>query len=403
MPNGTRQLVRMAIAADSAPRTVPAPSTFSPTYPATPVGPTPAPPPAQPVDPYGASNIPSQSTNSRGGSQYVYINTRHADTNHLAHSFSQLSTTGYGGYSQGFVPPPRTSSISHAPRAREWSTNRNPTSPPAVSFGSTSADAPESSRAGERRVAPEYGSISAPANALDPIPRFSREGIPSDVYASRGTTVSRHGSSLDAHASPGSYPNYETISASATASGNKTSRSGAESSNGRLDPKEYYMRKHPHQFFVEGKVFIKLHTEDAGAHGDRNSFGFSTVLYEERAYSQLRRFVVVKVRPKEHCCLCVPITTYSGHGATKKSVDQTAHAIIYTGSSAPVKLPGEQGMNKNPLRVIPVRADEKLDPLSRVNLGKTYTVEWNTKVKEIGRIEKTSLINMLAYWRKLNA
>lgn len=68
-----------------------------------------------------------------------------------------------------------------------------------------------------------------------------------------------------------------------------------------------------------------------------------------------------------------------------------------------MKLPGEQGMNKNPLRVIPVRADEKLDPLSRVNLGKTYTVEWNTKVKEIGRIEKTSLINMLAYWRKLNA
>lgn len=267
------------------------------------------------MEPYGARNVPSQSTNSRGGSQYVYTNTRHADTNHLAHSFSQLSTTGYGGYSQGFVPPPRTSSISHgkqlrlrqvhrwtasalydifptrlrgrqsggisrdgrcqrqlihsfqtAPRAREplnahydartreWSTNRNPTSPPAVSFGSTSADAPESSRAAERRVAPglstdighvgsllisiEYGSISAPANALDPIPRFSKEGIPSDVYASRGTTVSRHGSSLDAHASPGSYPNYDTISASATASGNRTSRSGAESSNGRLDPSE---------------------------------------------------------------------------------------------------------------------------------------------------------------------
>ena len=58
-------------------------------------------------------------------------------------------------------------------------------------------------------------------------------------------------------------------------------------------------------------------------------------------------------------------------------------------------------MNKNPLRVIPVRADEKLDTRSRINLGKTYPVEWNTKVKEIGRLEKSSLVKMIAYWKSL--
>ncbi|KAL8668721.1 MAG: hypothetical protein Q9168_006659 [Polycauliona sp. 1 TL-2023] len=164
---------------------------------------------------------------------------------------------------------------------------------------------------------------------------------------------------------------------------------------------EFYVRTRPHEFFVEGKVFIKLHTEDAGSTGDRSSFGFSTVAYEELAYSQLRRFVVVKPKAKEFYCLCVPITTYSGQGATKKSIDKNAHTIIYTDSSAPEKLPGEQGMNKNPLRVVPFRPDAKLDPRSRVNLGKIYPVEWNTKVKEIGRLEKPSLVKLIAYWKNL--
>ncbi|KAI4261936.1 MAG: hypothetical protein L6R42_002879 [Xanthoria sp. 1 TBL-2021] len=209
-----------------------------------------------------------------------------------------------------------------------------------MSFGSALAGPPESSRAAARRIAPDYGATSAPANALDPIPTFGQE-------------------------------------------------------------EEFYVRPRPHEFFVEGKVFIKLHTEDAGNSGDHSSFGFSTVAYEELAYSQLRRFVVVKASPKEYYCLCVPILTYSGKGATKKSIDKNAHAIIYTGSSAPEKLPDEQGMNKNPLRVIPVRADEKLDPVSRVNLRKTYPVEWNTKVKEIGRLDKSSHVKMISYWKTL--
>ncbi|KAL8774282.1 MAG: hypothetical protein Q9209_001033 [Squamulea sp. 1 TL-2023] len=87
--------------------------------------------------------------------------------------------------------------------------------------------------------------------------------------------------------------------------------------------------------------------------------------------------------------------TYSGQGAAKKSVDKNAHAIIFTSTSPPEKLPGEHGMNKSPLRVIPVRADEKLDSRSRVNLAKPYSIEWNTKVKEIGCLDKSSLTSPL--------
>lgn len=96
-----------------------------------------------------------------------------------------------------------------------------------------------------------------------------------------------------------------------------------------------------------------------------------------------------------------PITTYSNRGAGKKGVDQRAHAIIYTGSHPPEKLATERDMNKSAICVIPARADEKLDPKSRVNMGKIYTVEWNTKVKEIGQVEKHSLVRLLNYWKQI--
>ncbi|KAL8730156.1 MAG: hypothetical protein Q9166_004239 [cf. Caloplaca sp. 2 TL-2023] len=240
--------------------------------------------------------------------------------------------------------------------------------------------------------------MSPPADTIDPMSTFEQEGRLTAIYPSRlvrEAAASRQGSSLEAQTSTGSYLNYDTTAASTTALGTRNTQSNAQSSKSRLDPNEFFVRSRPHEFFMEGKVFIKLHTEDAGNNGDRSSFGFSTVAYEELAYSQLRRFVVVKAVPKEYFCLCV------GKGATKKSIDKNAHAIIYTGSDPPERLSEEKGMNKSALRVIPVRADEKLDPRSRVNLGKTYPVEWNTKVKEIGRLEKSSLVKMITYWKSL--
>ena len=53
------------------------------------------------------------------------------------------------------------------------------------------------------------------------------------------------------------------------------------------------------------QVFTTLHTESAGNDSKLGTFGFSTVTYDETAYSQLRRFIVVKARPKEHYCLCL--------------------------------------------------------------------------------------------------
>ncbi|KAL9038342.1 MAG: hypothetical protein Q9180_003199, partial [Flavoplaca navasiana] len=133
----------------------------------------------------------------------------------------------------------------------------------------------------------------------------------------------------------------------------------------RLDPNQFYVRSKPQEFFVEGRVFIKLHIEDAGALPTANGAesGFSSVAYEEMAYSQLRR----------------PITTYSGRGLAKRGIDLGSHTIIHTTTHAPALLEGEPPTSKRPIRVVAKTPDVKIDPRSRLNYGKTYTVEWNTK------------------------
>jgi len=42
---------------------------------------------------------------------------------------------------------------------------------------------------------------------------------------------------------------------------------------------------------------------------------------------------------------------------------------------------------------------QKLDPMSRLNYKKIYTVEHNVKVMGVGRVTKESLAALLGYWR----
>lgn len=103
----------------SAPRSGAIPAAFNSSYPAssggsatsrTPTQPFPNQPPVHPLEPYGATNR-TQSSNQLGSSNYVYSQPHRTDADSLARSFGQLSTTGYGNYSQPLTPPPRTSSV----------------------------------------------------------------------------------------------------------------------------------------------------------------------------------------------------------------------------------------------------------------------------------------------------
>lgn len=92
------------------------------------------------------------------------------------------------------------------------------------------------------------------------------------------------------------------------------------------------------------------------------------------------------------------ISTYGDRATAKNLVEQSEHSIIYTGDSAPHKLPEEKKLTKDPIRVVPV-GEQQLEERSRVNFAKSYPIEHNVKVLEVGRVAKTHLRTLTAYWQ----
>lgn len=147
---------------------------------------------------------------------------------------------------------------------------------------------------------------------------------------------------------------------------------------------------------------------------------FTVGEFGEAIYSSIRRMVVVNEGPGYCWCLYVhcfhifstmlntsdamsrPIITYSGRGTAKAGLSPIAirqHTIIYMANTQPARLADEKGMTKRPLAVDPADPRQKLDPLSRLNFGKIYTVEHAVKVTNIGTISRRSLPHFMAYWQ----
>ena len=59
--------------------------------------------------------------------------------------------------------------------------------------------------------------------------------------------------------------------------------------------------------------------------------------------------------------------------------------VFATGAPQPLSLP-EELLEKEPLSIILEQSGEELDPMSRLDFGRVYTVEYNIKVKKIGRV-----------------
>ncbi|KAJ5679270.1 hypothetical protein N7462_007514 [Penicillium macrosclerotiorum] len=170
-----------------------------------------------------------------------------------------------------------------------------------------------------------------------------------------------------------------------------------------LDPR-YKRQNDPRRFFRVGRVFAMLWHENAGLNGTPVSQkipslkqGCTRGKYQEPIYSSIRRMIVIK--EQKGCCWCIPVTTYSGQGVGKAGVDRGKHAVIYMRGARPVTKSNEPKMTKEPLEVEPARPDQKLDPMSRVNFGKIYTVEHNVKVLPVGKVTEASLEKFNAYMR----
>jgi hypothetical protein len=151
------------------------------------------------------------------------------------------------------------------------------------------------------------------------------------------------------------------------------------------------------------QVFKMLWTEPAGQVNPgktRNSTHFSTVRFGQTAFSEIRRFVVVRNKGEFSQCMYVslpwhvfcidltdcisPIQTYRGQGAAKPGLRMSDHGVIHTTLAAPNLLLGE-ALTKYSIQVQSTEG-EYLEPESRVNYGKAYAVEHNVKVLDVGMV-----------------
>lgn len=73
---------------------------------------------------------------------------------------------------------------------------------------------------------------------------------------------------------------------------------------------------------------------------------------------------------------------------------------MYFSGSSPVYLEGEYGIEKEPIEVVPSNATEIMEPASRIRFGKTFPVEWNVKVKDIGMVHRAHMSKLIRYWKE---
>ncbi|KAH8803597.1 hypothetical protein F5884DRAFT_510206 [Xylogone sp. PMI_703] len=158
----------------------------------------------------------------------------------------------------------------------------------------------------------------------------------------------------------------------------------------RLDSR-FQVNSRPQRFFKVGRVFMILWIEPMGASSMETSEKSVTsdVFYGESAHAKIRRFVVV--RERKGCCLCCPILTYGGKGTTKQGVVLNDHAVVFVAGKSPKLLPREEMPSIHPFPITLEDHDAHLDPASRLNFGKIYTIEHNLKVRNIGRIDKNHI------------
>jgi hypothetical protein len=86
-----------------------------------------------------------------------------------------------------------------------------------------------------------------------------------------------------------------------------------------------------------------------------------------------------------------PILTYGYQGVLKSGVYPKDHTIVYSSKrDGPSFLGRERGLIiHKPIRIDINDPRHKLDPISRINYGKVYTVEYNVKVLFISRVTKS--------------
>ncbi|KAF9696681.1 hypothetical protein EKO04_005267 [Ascochyta lentis] len=167
-------------------------------------------------------------------------------------------------------------------------------------------------------------------------------------------------------------------------------------------------RAEAHRFFQKGRVLAMLYAETQSETSARNfkngtdNTAITVGRFGQGVYSQIRRFVIVRVNRAEHFFYACAITTYGRRGVAKPGCNAADHSIVYLNGNPPVMYPGEaeKGLVKDPIMIVPTNANEEMDPSSRLRYGKMYAIEWNVKFRDIGVVAAHDRTKLMRYFKE---
>ncbi|MCJ1329212.1 hypothetical protein MMC10_005890 [Thelotrema lepadinum] len=143
----------------------------------------------------------------------------------------------------------------------------------------------------------------------------------------------------------------------------------------------------PGKFFSRGRVFKAAWIEIAGP-TTKDVENTTTVRYCQTAYTDIRRFVVL--RKKEDCCICVPIHTFSGRGGGKRSTNRQDYALVFDAGRDETW--DRERLSRKEIPMVVERDDVDISyPQARIQFSKLYTVEFYTMVQQLGYVHKEAL------------
>jgi len=140
-------------------------------------------------------------------------------------------------------------------------------------------------------------------------------------------------------------------------------------------------------FFRIGRVFSTLWTDALGNTSKVDPTFVSEVLYGERVYSKIRRFIVV--REGERSVSCLPVTSYASEGFRKSGIRLDEHGYIYS-KNKPKKV---EGMCSRHLKLLLAPGAAHLRDPSLVNVRHLLLLFTSLKIHNMETSSSTKIRN----------
>ncbi|KAF1958045.1 hypothetical protein CC80DRAFT_534516 [Byssothecium circinans] len=342
-------------------------------------------------------------------SQYAYQQASYAPSNSATYPSSQNAR--------------RTSQSAYSPSQNAYSASQltHPSSQPAYPPSQPTYQVARTSHPHQSTYQPLHSSHASQSAYLAPqVPRtrvdsgtYSHDQVQNSLGAQLATSPGRTSAPYHGHTQGGAPQAAQLVAEMpAPLSPNERSRIPGlipgTPNDGWYDSLDssYRMRtgQEAREFFRIGRVFSMLYTEAASGQTSANAAAdndaFTVVRFDGLAHTQIRRFVIVKVmRGFVYACA---IFTYGNRGTLKPGCVPSEHTIVYFSGTNPAScyIQGEYeaGMTKEPIEIIPSEGGIFMKRESRLRFSKIYPIEWNVKVKDIGRVKPEQKSHLLACW-----